>query len=301
MEPKVGVVVLSFNSEKNIRDCLISLDKLTYPNYRVIVVDNASADKTVAIVQSEFPEVKLIRNKKNLGFAGGNNIGIRHALEEENCEYVLLLNDDTVVAENLLEELLIPFEDSPDIGIVGPIIMYQDSPEEIWFAGGSFNEIFCYTRHPLMGKRLKEVRVFSGEVDFISGCCLLAKREVFEKVEPLPGKFFLYFEDSFWCHRVKRAGFNSFLVAKPLVWHKTFREVTPLKAYYFARNPLLFIKDDTRGFLKFSNVLGQIFIRLPFYFFLMVRWGEWRSISAYLRGLVAGLGYLWPGLVRLPQ
>ncbi len=296
MNPKVGVVVVAYKAEKFILPCLSALRRSTIPVFRVVVVVyNKSEEKTVAALRRSWPNLQIIKSRKNLGFAAGVNIGIRYLLKYGNINYFLLLNPDTKVSPKLVEELIKPFSNQNKIGVTGPIITYQGKKNIIWFAGGYFNKLFCFSRHPLMDKDVNTAHIKSGETDFITGGCLMIKREVIDKV-PIDEKYFLYFEDVFFCEKIRKLGYACYLVAKPLVSHlvsATTGEVgsnrmTPLRAYYFARNPLLYIKGEVRGFLRIANIFGQLFIRLPYYSFQMLKIGDFHSFISYIKGLRDG-------------
>jgi hypothetical protein len=298
MKPaKIGVVIVSFNAAAHIDACLSSIVGNRYPRFSVVVVDNASADKTVPLVKNHYPQVHLIANEQNLGFARGGNLGISWLLDRESCGYILLLNDDTVADKKLLERLLQPMLNQKNIGISGPIITYYDQPDRVWFAGGYFNEAFCFTRHPHLNKNLREIKITDAETDFISGACLMIKREVFEQIGLLDEMYDYYFEDVFFCRRAKKAGYGSFLVAQPLIRHRVStsagvegsNRMTPFRAYYYARNPCLFLKRNAKGWRKISGLAGQFLIRFPFYLLQTLKKRDFTSLAAYLRGLRHGL------------
>lgn len=297
--PKVGVVVLTCNAEKHIRECLDSLSANKYPNFGIMVVDNASEDGTTSIIEKYHPSIHLVKNHTNLGYAKGCNIGIKFFLGR-NFRYVLLLNDDTVVDHNLISFLVKPFLGNNKIGICGPVITYFRDPAKIWFAGGYFNRIFCYTRHNLFDKDLAECSFQDKETDFISGCCLMIKTDVLEKIGMLFENYEIYFEDTDFCIRAGDEGYICWLVAQPLLRHRVSatmgsegsNALSKLRAYYYARNPFIFIKKETRGLIKLTNLLGQFFIRLPYYTLQMLRQRAFNSIVSYFRGIRDGLKYL---------
>jgi GT2 family glycosyltransferase len=217
--PKVGVIVLTWNGKDLTLQCLESLSRLDYDRADIVVVDNASTDGTAEAIRTDYGErVTLIVNEENLGFAGGNNIGIRHALDK-GSDYVLLLNNDTVVDPRLLDSLVEVISRSPDIGIVGPKIYFASPSNKIWFAGG---EVFLWrglARH--IGIRQVDEGQFDSirAVDYISGCALLARSEVFEKVGFLDESYQTYFEDTDFCMRAKRHNYRILYVPDGKVWH----------------------------------------------------------------------------------
>lgn len=292
-QTKIGIVIVTYNSEKFVALCLDSLLNNDYLNKYIIVIDNASHDKTVSIITKQFPRVYLIKNRRNIGFAAGANQGIRYLLNQ-SCEYILLLNPDTSVNVTLLSELRRPFLKNSNVGITGCIIIYQSSPNTIWFGGGFVHPILGYTQHKWMDESLKQTKISSSESDFITGCCMLVKRQVFETIGLLDEKFAYYFEDVDLCCRAKNAGFVSYLVNKPLVKHTVSAStgiqgsnaLNPFKAYYYGRNPLLFIKKQSRLVQKMSFLLGYFLVSSPYYLF---RTKNIDSRLAYLRGMRDGI------------
>jgi len=216
----VAVVVLNWNGRELTLDCIRSLLEIPTPGVEIILVDNASSDGTVDAVSAEFGgRVTLIVNDDNLGFAGGNNVGIRHALEG-GAEFVLLLNNDTVVDPGLVDHLLRPFSGAPGVGVTGPKIYYYTPADQIWFAGGQVYLARGTTRH--IGIRETDHGQFDDEreVDYITGCALMARREVFETSGLLDPSYVAYYEDVDFCMRARRAGYRILYAPGGKVWHK---------------------------------------------------------------------------------
>ncbi|MGD8413462.1 MAG: glycosyltransferase family 2 protein [Candidatus Latescibacterota bacterium] len=218
--PKVAVVVLNWNGKALTLDCIRSLLDIPTPNVETIVVDNASSDGSVEAVRGEFGDrVVLTVNDHNLGFAAGNNAGIRTALDR-GADLVLLLNNDTVVDAGLIDSLLRPFEGAPEVGIAGPKIYYYTPPDQIWFAGGELFLARGLSRH--IGIREADRGQFDQQrdVDYVTGCALMARREVFETVGFLDPTYVAYYEDADFCVRARNAGFRVVYVPEGKVWHK---------------------------------------------------------------------------------
>lgn len=296
---KVGIVVLTYNSEGVIADCLVSLNNIDYRNKVVVVVDNASTDNTVNLVKNKFPNVHIIQNESNTGFAAGNNAGINSLLTQEAVDFVILLNDDIAVKNNLIAKLIEPFEKNSKVGVTGAIITYDQNKNKIWFAGGYLNKLLFYTKHSHMNEVLGTSPVAT-TCDFITGCCMCVSKEVINKVGLLAEKYFMYFEDVDYCIRVRNNGYSVTLVPENLVYHKVStsagiggtNKLTALKAYYIARNAMYCIKEHTHGPLMLFNLFGQIFIRAPFYIYKGLVEKNYASIGSYLRGFRDGLSNL---------
>jgi GT2 family glycosyltransferase len=222
----------------------------------VVVIDNASIEK-FEIRNSKFEiDVKIIRSEKNLGFSGGQNVGIKYSLDN-GADYILILNNDTIVDKDLIEELLNTAEKDKAIGIAVPKIYFasgsefhkdkykkEDLGKVFWYAGGEMDW------KNVIGFHRGVDGVDSGQydriekTDFASGCCMLVKREIFEKVGLLDEKFFLYYEDSDLCEKIRRKGYSIIYSPKAILWHKNAGSAggsgSSLQDYYITRNRMLF-------------------------------------------------------------
>ncbi|MBI5020628.1 MAG: glycosyltransferase family 2 protein [Ignavibacteriales bacterium] len=217
--PLVYIIVLTWNGKADTLECLQSLQKLSYSNYKIIVVDNASTDSTAEEVRHLYPSVEVIRNSSNLRFAGGNNIGIKTALNNK-ADYILLLNNDTIVAENFLSHLVEAAESDERIGMTGPKIYYHSDPKRIWYAGGVIDWWTGSTSH--LGVREIDIGQFEKikTTDYVTGCSMLVKKSVIEQIGVLDESYYIYGEDADWSLRAVRAGFKLLFVPQALVWHK---------------------------------------------------------------------------------
>lgn len=271
---KIFVVILNWNGGKFILDCLGSVKKLEIRNKRslwlrhwkleTIVVDNASEDGSIELVEKT--GVKLIRNKENLGFAEGNNVGIRYALKN-GADYVMLLNPDTLVDKNLLVNLIEVAEKEETIGILSPKIYfapgyeyhhdhYQEAErgKVIWYAGGNMDWKNVLASHRGVDEVDRGQYDDTSETDFGTGCCLLVKKHVFQKVGFLDEKYFLYWEDNDYCQRARRAGFGIYYIHKAFLFHLnagSSRSGSDTQDYFISRNRMLF------G-MKYSSVRAKL-------------------------------------------
>lgn len=233
--PLVYIIVLSWNGRNDTIECLKSLQQLTYPNALILLVDNASTDGTVAAVRSAFPRVEILVNEKNIRFAGGNNVGIHHALRQ-GAKYVLLLNNDTVVDPDFLNYLVHGAEQDTAIGMAGPKIYYYREPRLraempassnfgvqarlIWSAGGTIEWWKGWISHVGIREYDRGQYDTIREVDYLTACCVLVKREVIERVGMLDERYFIYGEDADWCVRARRAGYKLLYIPSSVLWHK---------------------------------------------------------------------------------
>jgi GT2 family glycosyltransferase len=264
---KVAIIIVTWNRRSDLLECLDSLAKLSYPTYEVIVVDNASTDGSAHEVSQRFPHVTLIKNVENLGFVGGNNIGIDLA-RGKGAEYIFLLNDDTIVTPDLITELVKIAESAIDIGIVGASVYSYHQPTEVLFKGGNINRWFGTTASE-DSEPLKAVRQF----DYVAGCSMLVKKNVIDKIGLLDSRFFMYFEDTDWCFRARKAGYRIVCTPQAKVWHKGAGQVTSLVLgpanitvlYLTTRNRALFMRKNVSSINFFvfllTYIVGYVFLR----------------------------------------
>jgi GT2 family glycosyltransferase len=263
--PRVAVVILTWNGRDLTLDCLRSLEAVKTANTTLIVVDNASQDGTVAAIRERYGDrVAVLENDANLGYAAGNNAGIEHALSL-GADFVLLLNNDTLVDPAFLDRMLSPMLAAPGIGIAGPKTYYHTPPDRIWFAGGDF--VRGTARHTGIRETDRGQHDRERDIDYATGCAMLARREVFEKAGYLDPAYQAYFEDADFCLRARDAGFRVRFVPAAKVWHRisasTGGQLSRRKAtrklassrrffaaharpYHWATIPLFFILDVLR-------------------------------------------------------
>jgi GT2 family glycosyltransferase len=247
--PHVAVIIVNWNRREDTLACLESLGRLDYPSLEIILVDNASTDGSAGAVRQAFPGVTVLEAPQNLGFVAGNNLGLAHARRNPSGAQVAcawLLNNDTVVAPDSLRLLVEAVESYPGAGAAGPTIYYYDRPAVIWSAGGAIDWKHGRTRS--LGLETED-RGQAGDqpqpVDFVTGCALLAKMEVFERVGMLDPRFYAYYEETEWCVRAARAGYQILHVPRARIWHKISidaRDASSQVLYYMMRNRLLFLK-----------------------------------------------------------
>jgi len=214
--PKVSVNVLTHNAIKYISNCLESILKSNYPNYEIIVVDNNSKDGTPELIARKFPQVKLVLSEKNLGCSGGHNLGIKQA----KGDIFFFLDDDTIIHPDLIRVLVEELESSPQIGVTGPKIYSMNEPDKILFAGGKID--WAKSDSYVLGRDLTDKELgddLKKEVDFITGCALMIKREVINKIGLFNNVYFAFYEDADLCQRAKKAGYHVIYMPFGGVWH----------------------------------------------------------------------------------
>lgn len=246
--PKVFIIILNYNGRSTIKECLVGVFQSDYPNLEVIVVDNNSQDGSFELAKNYFPKARFIKNEKNVGFAAGNNIGIRFALEKM-ADYIFLLNNDAVVFKNTLSELIkiARKRESEKMGIFSPVI-FKGNSKNIWFAGGKID----WLRMRAVHKNKPQATSYKLQAtSYVSGCAMLIKKEVFKKIGLLDENFFLYYEDADFCWRARKEGFKSAIVVGASVKHYEKSEENKIaKTYWLVVSGIYFFRKNTPFFLK---------------------------------------------------
>lgn len=280
MEPSIGVILINYDNEFYTIPCIESLCESTYPNLDIIVVDNGSAPQSISAIRTAYPDVTYIELGENRGFTGGNNAGIRYALDQGD-DYIILLNNDTIVAPDMFDILIGVMEKDPEIGVTGPMIYYHDHPEIIWSVAGAID--WQHGRSFMVGLNETDHGQFGDlprEADFVTGCALLVRREVWEKVGLLDDEFFIYYEETEWCVRAGRAGYKICYVPNAKMWHKISIEArasSPWAYYYMTRNRFLFLKKTKADIHSWLNVWFE-YVRTFLSWTLRPKWQDRRYL-----------------------
>lgn len=238
--PLVITVILNTNRRDDTLACLASLAESTYANHRIIVLDNASTDGSAVAIAAAYPDVQIIPLTANLGYAGNNNVGIVEAVAQ-GAEWVFVLNEDTILAPDCLAEMVRVGESDPHIGIVGPMVYHHNEPEVIQSAGGALGPHW-ESRHIAQNEPDNGQFAQPRAVDWISGCAILVRTAVIEQIGPLDERFFYYWEETEWCLRAGRAGWQIFHAPAAKLWHKGVQRdyrPGPNVTYYSTRNRFL--------------------------------------------------------------
>lgn len=244
--PSVHIVLINWNSVADTLECLDSLMKQDYPSSRIIVVDNASRDDEASVIEHAHPSVTVLRQQANLGFCGGNNVGIKHALAA-GADYVLVLNNDTIVPPSMISRLVRVSQEIPNVGAVSPLILCYPETDLVWYAGSFWEAETATFRHPLQYRSIEELRC--GDSPFMSqyacGCGLLVSANVLREVGLMDERYFAYYDEADWCCRMKNAGLMSYVVPTATLYHKVSKATsTALVTYFTARNRLLWMKEN---------------------------------------------------------
>lgn len=288
----VAIILVNWNGLDYTQACLNSLRKLDFPDYKIILVDNGSENQEGPRIKNAFPEIELIENSENVGFAGGNNLGIRVALDQ-GFTHLLLLNNDTLVEPGFLGEMMQKFHQSQDLGVVQPLILFLHDPKKIWSAGGKWipslsRAITLGDRAPLMDYRIKDYAL-----DWATGCCMLISREAILASGLLNEQYFAYFEDVEWSLRFRKAGYGIALAEKAIVYHEASASskkqhaegvLSPRVFYYHVRNQFFLVRTE-------GNAAG-----ITYHFFRFMAWaayflarGRFIKLKSVLRGIRDGM------------
>lgn len=263
MSPLVTIITINYNQLLLTCQLLDSLRKVTYPSLETIVIDNNSNEDPTAVISKNYPEVKLIVGKENLGFAGGNNLGINSS----HGEYLLFLNNDTEVDPGFLQPLVNLFETNPNAGAASSMILYYDSADTIQYAGSTRIDPFT-GRSKRIGYLEKDNGQYNTvkETDLAHGAAMMVPRRVIDEVGMMPEFFFLYYEEVDWCESIKKGGYKIYVVPDSKVYHKESMSIgkgSTLKTYYMTRNRVLYMRRNTAGLKKFTWILFFLFFSLP--------------------------------------
>jgi hypothetical protein len=248
--PLVIVVVLNWNLPGETVACVNSLLDGDYPHQQVLVVDNGSTDDSVSQFRRCFgDQIDIVEIGVNLFYAGGNNVGIRWALEA-GADFVLILNNDTIVASDMVSQLVRTAQDCPDVGVVAPMIYFGDDPLRIWALG---SQRYCWLPIPRdVGRGEIDHGQYTTpfEVDYVTGCAMMVRRSVFTQVGPFDPNYRMYYEDADLCARVQQAGFALFVEPRAKVWHRvsaSAKQQTITSCYQRTRYRIRFYRQHPHG------------------------------------------------------
>lgn len=279
-----SIIILNWNGLNNTRNCLHSLLRINSDNFNIIVVDNGSMCNEGRELVNEFGKrINLVQLNENLGFTGGVNRGIEVALKKYDPNYILLLNNDVEVEREFLNQLIKTAQMGKDYGIIGSKVYYFNK-KDIQYSGGKIN---WFIARPFRTTKPHKKIV---ETEIVTGCSMLIKKQVIEKIGMLDDRFFAYFEDSAYCVKARNAGFKCVCNGESVIYHKeneTSGRGSQLFTYLFSRNRILFVKYYTSNYYQVYfyvfNFLKLLFV-LTYYHLLQ----QHKRADAYLRGYIDG-------------
>ena len=284
---KVSIITVNYNQPEATEALLDSIfNTNTYFSLEIIVVDNGSKVDPLPQWKKKYPPVNFIESKTNLGFAGGNNLGIKEA----NGDYLFFVNNDTEFTEDLVDKLVEVLDAHPEVGVVSPKIRYFDQPDTLQYAG--FTPMnYCTARNQCIGYNEKDKGQYDniiGETGFAHGAAMMVRKEVIKKAGMMPEIYFLYYEEMDWCEQIKKAGYAIWINTQALIYHKESMSVgvqSPLKEYFMNRNRILFIRRNCP--LKIRMIFWPyfLFVVAPRNTINYIKKGQWGFIGILLRAI----------------
>lgn len=284
--PKLSLITINYNGLEYTLELLSSIySRVRSVSFEVVVVDNGSENKgEIDIIARQYPSAKTVKAPRNLGFAGGNNLGF----EVAEGEYLMLINNDTIIPEDHFDAILERFAAHPEIGAVSPKIVFSEPENTIQFAG--YTPLSPITlRNSLIGYMEPDDGRYAKpcKTPYCHGAAFIFRREVLEKVGKMPEVYFLYYEELDWSVMISRGGYELWYDPAQKVIHKescTVGAASPAKSYYMARNRLLFAYRNLRGISRILSILYQLSISIPKGVLVYLLDGKKKNSKASLKG-----------------
>ena len=283
MSHKVFIVILNWNGATDTIECIKSVKNIFYNNYEILLVDNNSNINSFKKIISVFPEIQYIRNGENLGFAEGNNVGIRFALDKR-AKYILLLNNDTIVEQNFLLPLVKYMEKNDDVGICGPTMCYYDKRDTIWQTGGIYSRFTGRFKMKYSDMPIESIKEEVIELDYVPGAGLLIKSDIIKHIGLLDKQFFNQCEDLDWGLKTKLMGKRVVCISNSVIYHKVSNS-TPLSinSYFRYRNLLIIInKYSVTKLVSLTILFLSVFVNI----FKHIRKGSFTTIKYIIYGII---------------
>ena len=293
MSSRTVAIILNWNSGEMTAECIRSLLAMDSSDYEIVVVDNGSSDGSVEHLRRSFPEIPVLLQERNLGFAGGCNVGMRYALDKR-AEFILLLNSDTVVGKNFVRGLVEQAQAHRKAGMVSPKIYFWDSPNRFWWAGGAYSLWSGLPKH--IGRKEKDTWQFEvpRQIEWATGCAMLIRAAALKATGLFDSQLFGNGEDLDLSLRMKRAGYEIWYAPKARLWHKEgvdYRKIVGehVRKFTGTRNLLWIMHKHARA-VQWVSFLPNFLCRyVLFYVLLSFSRGDFRSAKAVLEGVWAFL------------
>lgn len=260
-EPLVYIIILNYNGYTDTINCVENIKNINYKNYKIVIIDNASTDESITILKNKFRDCYIIQSDINNGYAGGNNLGIKFAINN-NSDYICILNNDVLVDKNFLRILIEYYLNNTNIGMIGPMILDYYDQKVVQSTGAMVNLYKGNINIINKNEKLNNIEKKIINCDYVGGACILIKTKVISEIGLIPEEYFLFFEETEWCIKAKKLGYKIICNCNSKVMHKgssSINKVTGLSEYYMARNRILFEKRNASK--------NQLFL---FYFYFLL-------------------------------
>jgi len=284
----VYTLVLNYNNYADTVETIESVLSMNYDSNVILLIENSSDNSIIQKIRTAFPNLAIIENKKNLGYAGGNNIGIQAAIAG-GAEYIFLLNNDVILEKDVLEKCVSAMEKSPGCGACQPVIVASQNKGMIWSAGTQL--FFGYPRLFLKGTKLQKNGIKTAPFGLV-GCAVLFRRTALQKTGLFDEALFLFHEETDWCIRAKKMDFSLLIISNAIVCHKistTIGMFSKIYLYYVGRNWLLVGKKNFSFFFYLYILSTEFLIRFPYYLYHVTKKGQIGMIKFYLMGIFDGI------------
>jgi GT2 family glycosyltransferase len=286
--PYVYIIVLNYNNIFDTIETLNSVYSLSYKNSSLLLVENSSKSEVIEAIRSQYPFLDIIENGKNMGYAEGNNVGIRRAIKM-GADYIFVLNNDVILERDVLGRLIASMESLPNSAACQPLVTYFDHQDIIWSEGTEM--FFGYPRLFKNGKTIQQIGVHEPPFGLV-GCAILFRTDALKKIGLFNETLFLLQEETDWCMRAMNMGFQLLVVNSALVHHKvsvTLGLFSRAYLYYIGRNWLIVGKMNCSQTTYLYILITELLIRIPYYSYQLAKRGQFGMIKFYLRGLVDGI------------
>lgn len=291
MNPKVAVILLNLNQENHTKECILSLQELSYSPVEIILIDNNSTDGSGERLYAMFPRVIYHRNLENLGFAGGNNTGIKIALDR-NADYIMLLNNDTIVDKHFIQPFINYARSDVKTGFQSCKIYYYSDPEIIWYAGAYFDIHKAIGRHRGILETDRNQYDNVEKTDMATGCLMFVSRNVIKEIGLLDDRLFIYFEDADWCVRAQKHGYRNIYNPSAKIWHKvsaTNKIDSPFYLYFTMRNKILFLRKHSKMKEWLPHLPYFVYFYARHIIRMSLKWHSFIGTKAVIMGIIDGI------------
>lgn len=263
--PLVYIVILNYNGYIDTIECINSIKRIIYDNYRVVIVDNNSNDDSEKILKEKFPDYIILQTGKNLGYAAGNNIGIKYAVTN-NANYICIMNNDVIVNKFFLNKLINYMDDNRNTAMVGPMLLEYKNKDIIQSTGSIINLNKGYALPLNNNKRKNQIKEGIIKCDYVSGACILVRKEIIDVIGLIPENYFLFYEETEWCLKVKQYGYDVTCVCDAEIIHKgsiSINKISGLNEYFMCRSRVVFEKRNANT-IQFINFCLYLIIQTAY-------------------------------------